>query len=59
MRPAKGRGVGVPNYKNDMLINVIEAVLPNGATLWQVVAKRYQEVSGEANLREVQDIRRG
>ena len=58
MRPAKGRGVGEPNNKNDMLINVIEAVLPNRATLWQVGAKRYQEVSGEANLREVQDIRR-
>ena len=58
MRPAKGRAVGVPNYKNDLLINVVEAVLPNGAALWHIVAKRYQESSGEANLREVQDIKR-
>lgn len=58
MKSSKGRSVGIPNYKNDLLTNVIEAVLPNGAALWQVVAKRYQEVSGELNVRDVQDIRR-
>jgi hypothetical protein len=34
MPPKKGRGVEVPNYKNDLLINVIEAILPDGAMQW-------------------------
>lgn len=58
MRASKGRSAGVPNYKNELLINVIEGILPNGPALWQMVARRYQEVSGEMNIREVQDIRR-
>ena len=58
IKAAKGRAIGVPNYKNELLINVVEAVLPNGANLWAILAKRYQEVSGEANIREPQDIRR-
>ena len=58
MKPTKGRAVGVPNYKNELLINVVEAVLPNCAALWAIVAKRYQEASGELNLRDSQDIRR-
>jgi hypothetical protein len=58
MPPKKGRGVGVPNYKNDLLINVIEAILPDGAMQWQLVATRYKEVSGEAELRDCHDLKR-
>ena len=50
MKPTKGRAVGVPNYKNELLINVVEAVLPNCAALWAIVAKRYQEASGDLIL---------
>lgn len=55
---AKGRAVGVPNYKNDVLINVVEAVLPDGALQWAIVAQRYQESSGERELRDSHDIKR-
>jgi hypothetical protein len=54
----KGRGVEVPNYKNDLLINVIEAILPDGAMQWQLVATRHKEVSGEAELRDCHDLKR-
>jgi hypothetical protein len=58
MPPKKGRGVGVPNYKNDLLINCIEAILPDGAMQWQLVASRYKEVSAEAELRDAHDLKR-
>lgn len=55
---ARGRGVGVPNYKNELLINVVEAVLPDGALQWGIVAQRYKESSGEKELRDTHDIKR-
>ena len=55
---AKGRAVGVPNYKNDLLINVIEAILPDGAIQSKLVATRYKEVSGEVEERDSHDIKR-
>jgi hypothetical protein len=58
MPPKKGRGVGVLNYKNVLLINCIEAILPDGAMQWQLVASRYKEVSGEAELRDAHDLKR-
>jgi hypothetical protein len=58
MPPKKGRGVGVPNYKNDLLINCIEAILPDGAMQLQLVASRYKEVSGEAEFRDAHDLKR-
>ena len=30
MKAIKGRGTGVPNYKNDILVNVVEAIVPIG-----------------------------
>ena len=58
MPPKKGRGVGVPNYKNDLLVNCIEAILPDGAMQWQLVADRYKAVSGETELRDCHDLKR-
>ena len=55
---ATGRAVGVPNYKSEVLINVVEAVLPDGALQWSIVAQRYQEASGERELRDSHDIKR-
>ena len=48
----------MPNYKNDLLINVIEAILPDGAIQWKLVATRYKEVSGEVEERDSHDIKR-
>ena len=49
---------GTPNYKNDLLLNVVEAVLPAGAEQWKIVAQRYQQSSGESFLRFYDDVRR-
>ena len=48
----------MPNYKNEVLINLVEAVLPTGAMMWVIVADRYQVASGEVSVREGQDIKR-
>ena len=58
MKAIKGRGTGVPSYKNDVLVSVIESVMPIGLTQWDVVASRYRVQSGETVLREAQDIKR-
>ena len=56
MPPKKGRVTGVPNYKKDILLNVIESVLPISSDDWIVVAARYQESSGEMKIRESTEI---
>ena len=48
----KGKKVGTPNYKNEVLLNLIEFYLPAGNEQWKIVAQRYQEVSKEAFLRK-------
>lgn len=50
--------MGVSNYKNDILLNVVEEVQPTQAPMWQIVAQRYQDMSGEITIREAKDIRR-
>jgi hypothetical protein len=54
---AKGKRAGTPNYKNELLLNVVELVLPSGAEQWKIVAQRYQQSSGEAFLRFYDDVR--
>jgi hypothetical protein len=54
----KGKKTGTPNYKNDMLLNCIDIILPAGPEGWKTVASRYQIVSGEAVLRFYDDVRR-
>ena len=58
MKAIEGRGAGVPNYKNDVLVSVIESVMPIGPAQWDVVASRYRVQSGETVLQEAQDIKR-
>ena len=53
-----GRRSGTPNYKNDILIAIIEELLPNGNLQWQTVAQRYMELSGELQLRSVDDLKK-
>jgi len=52
-----GKRAGTPNYKNELLLNVVELVLPSGAEQWKIVAQRYQQSSGEAFLRFYDDVR--
>ena len=44
-----GRSVGVPNYRNDILINVVEEYLPQGLEAWREVAMaKPEEVVADA-----------
>ena len=52
-----GRSGGVPNYKNDILINIVESILPQGLKAWWSVAAVYQRESGETALRRGEDLR--
>ena len=52
-----GRSGGVPNYKNDILIDVVELYLPRGLEAWREVALAYQRESMETVLRRGGDLR--
>ena len=52
-----GRPVGAPNYKNDILIEIVERYLPQGLEAWNMVALQYQRESNELNLRRGEDLR--
>lgn len=58
MPRSKGRSAGVPNYKNDLLINIVEAILPDGPLQWRMVSTRYKEASGEVEERDPHDLKR-
>jgi hypothetical protein len=51
------RSKGKQNYKVDVLIQVMEEKLPNGAQGWQEVAAIYQQQSGELVLRDYEDVK--
>jgi hypothetical protein len=54
----RGRKTGFPNYKNDIVLNVIGDILPIGMEAWKIVADRYKTASGEVKLREYGDVKR-
>jgi hypothetical protein len=54
----RGRGRGVVNYRNEILINIVSNMLPNGEYAWQAVATAYQAESGEAELRDTTDLKK-
>ena len=53
-----GRKTGVPNYQNNILIRIVERLLPNGNKGWSLVALAYKEESGEENLRSEDDLKK-
>ena len=55
---AGGRRNGIPNYKKDKLLNIIDSVRPIGPNEWQEVARMYKESSGEAEERPYLDVKR-
>jgi hypothetical protein len=55
---SKGRKKGVPNYNIEILLNVLEAILPTVQFDWIKVAAAYMKASGENHLRDGADIRR-
>ena len=54
----KGRSSGVPNYQANILLNIIEDVLPLGSLMWQTVTSRYHLASKVPNLRDFNDVKR-
>ena len=54
----KGRSSGVPNYQANILLNIVEDVMPIGSLMWQIVALRYQQAAKEATLRDFNDVKR-
>lgn len=55
---SKGRKKGVPNYNIEILLNVIESILPTAQFDWIKVAAAYMKASREGHLRDGADIRR-
>jgi hypothetical protein len=55
---AMPRRKGSVNYKNDLLINIVADVLPNGGYGWQTVALAYQEQSNEEILCDSADMKK-
>ncbi len=41
------RKKGAVNYKNEVLIKIVDKILPNGEYGWQAVAIAYQDASKE------------
>ncbi len=52
-----GRAGGVPNYKNDILIDIVERYLPQGLEAWREVALAYQRETCEMTLCRGEDLR--
>jgi hypothetical protein len=53
-----GRKDGAVNYNRQVLLDVIESILPQGANEWKTVAIRYQDLSKEVNLRAGDQIKK-
>jgi hypothetical protein len=48
---------GIPNYRNNILISIIEQYLPQGLEAWREVALVYQRESMEVTLCRGEDLR--
>mmetsp|Transcript_11817 Transcript_11817/g.26251 ORF Transcript_11817/g.26251 Transcript_11817/m.26251 type:complete len:193 (+) Transcript_11817:172-750(+) len=55
---ATRRGRGSCNYKQAILLKVIDAILPSGQVAWLKVAERYHVLSGELLARQPEDVKR-
>ena len=52
------RKKGAVNYKNDVLIGIVEEILPNGQIAWEAVGAAYQKQSNEKEERDWNDIKK-
>jgi hypothetical protein len=57
-RRGGGRQPGCPNYQNNILIRVVDRILPNGNEGWCLVALGYQKDSGEEILHSEDDLKK-
>ncbi len=49
---------GARNYKNDLLIQIVVQILPNGEYSWQAVAMAYQKQSKDGSICNTDDLKR-
>ena len=49
---------GAKNYKNEVLINIIAGILPNGLYGWEQVAAAYMTAAKEDLIRDTDDLKR-
>ena len=56
-RGGRGRVAGKPNYKNDVLIGIVEELYPYGSEGWALVSSRYREASEEDEFRDPKDLK--
>ena len=52
------RKKGAVNYKNNVLIGIVEEILPNGQIAWEAVGAAYQKQSNEKEERDWNDIKK-
>jgi hypothetical protein len=52
------RKEGAVNYKNEVLINIVGEILPNGEYGWQAVANAYQEEAKEETIHDTTDLKK-
>ena len=52
----RGHKAGAQNYKNNLLIPIVEHELPTGAEGWAVVAGLYKEASSEVAFCDHSDL---
>jgi hypothetical protein len=48
---------GIPNYENNIIINIVKRLLPHGLEAWKQVAAEYQRESGKTTLCQGEDLR--
>ena len=53
-----GRQPCRPNYQNNILIPIVENILPSGTEGWQLVALAYQKESGDVNFHCEHDLKK-
>jgi hypothetical protein len=49
---------GTVNYKNDVLIDIVEEILPNSELGWEAVAIAYQAKSNEEMQQNTTDVKK-
>jgi hypothetical protein len=49
---------GTVNYKNNVLIDIVEEILPNGELGWEAIAIAYQAKTNEESLWDTTDVKK-
>jgi hypothetical protein len=56
--PSTGRKTGCVNYRNKVLIDIVDEIKPHGAEQWKKVGLDYQTATGELVRRDDHDLKK-